>query len=341
MAYTITCTLTGSTPDALDFHYASFTGATVIGVEGFNGTHYINGASTTPTSGSFATSTGSVAFGATQSAQNPSGVTAGSGFTLINTDDVTRYNDEYQIMGSGGTVNPGFTYANARPCWVAGASANKSSGTFSFSHKAGTVVNALTASLTPTAPSAGDLIFAVISMNFTSAGVTQPTRAVADGGVNTWVEIANYYDNANNSPGSGSIGISIWCNFGVAVLPTVTTQGASAILPTSVVGNGTITATGGVNSSAEGFVYDTVSHGAPGNVTPGSSGYANFVTQSGSFGVGPFTEAISGLTATTTYYYRAWSQNTVGYAYGGEVSFATTTPVSLSNLSFKFNGLAW
>jgi hypothetical protein len=43
-------------------------------------------------------------------------------------------------------------------------------------------------------------------------------------------------------------------------------------------------------------------------------------------GVGAFTSTISGLTAGTTYYVRAYAVNSVGTAYSGELSFTTSTP---------------
>ena len=118
-------------------------------------------------------------------------------------------------------------------------------------------------------------------------------------------------------------------------LPTVTTQAATAIAQTTATGNGNITATGGANSSAEGFVYGTSSQSLPGNVAPGSSGYTSYVTQSGSYGTGAFTEGVTGLTANTTYYMRAWSQNSTGYAYGAEVSFSNV------GTTLSFSGIFW
>ena len=37
-----------------------------------------------------------------------------------------------------------------------------------------------------------------------------------------------------------------------------------------------------------------------------------------------FTSAISGLTANTTYYIRAYATNSVGTVYGQEINFSTT-----------------
>lgn len=117
-----------------------------------------------------------------------------------------------------------------------------------------------------------------------------------------------------------------------ADLPAVTTQSASSVDALTATGNGTITATGGVNADARGFVYDTASHGLPGNVAPGSSGYASSGEDTGSFGTGAFTKGLAGLSAHTTYYVRVYAHNIPGYSYGGEVNFLTlpSAPTSLN-----------
>jgi hypothetical protein len=108
------------------------------------------------------------------------------------------------------------------------------------------------------------------------------------------------------------------------VTPTVTTQSATNIATTSCTGNGNITDTGGENNDKRGFVYGNTSKSAPGNVAPGSSGYDAYAEDSaGGYGTGAFTKAISSLTAGTKYYMRAYSHNSVGYAYGSEIEFTT------------------
>ena len=117
-------------------------------------------------------------------------------------------------------------------------------------------------------------------------------------------------------------------NYSGVIIPTVTTQSVSSITKTTATGNGNITATGGANATYQGVVYDTASHSLPGNVAPGSSGYASVANTSGSFGTGAFTQAITGLSNGTTYYVRAYAQNSSGYAYGSEVSFTTAYTVT-------------
>jgi hypothetical protein len=105
-------------------------------------------------------------------------------------------------------------------------------------------------------------------------------------------------------------------------IPTVTTQAASSVEAITAIGNGNITATS-PNADHRGFVWDTSSKGAPGNVAPASSGYASSVDEAGYFGTGAFTGSITGLAPAATIYVRAYAHNAQGYAYGDEVSFKT------------------
>jgi hypothetical protein len=129
--------------------------------------------------------------------------------------------------------------------------------------------------------------------------------------------------------------------------PVTTTQAVSSITTVAAVGNGNITDMNGATPTQRGVVWSTASQASPGNVSPGSSGYSNSVTESGSFGTGAFTEAVTGLSPNVTYYLRAWSYNSAGWAYGAEVSFttlialptATTQAATLPALtSFVANG---
>ena len=97
-------------------------------------------------------------------------------------------------------------------------------------------------------------------------------------------------------------------------LPTVTTSSVSNVAATSATGGGNITSDGGANVTARGVCWST-SH----NPTTSNSHTIN-----GS-GTGNFTSNITGLTAGTTYYVRAYATNNVGTAYGNEVSFTTQT----------------
>jgi hypothetical protein len=116
-------------------------------------------------------------------------------------------------------------------------------------------------------------------------------------------------------PGNEALTLSL-CN-GVptwgpcpAVLPTVTTTAVSDITALSSVSGGTIISSGGAEIVNRGVCW-SISN----NPT-----IANNVTQDwGS----PFTSFISGLAPNTTYYVRAFATNSVGTAYGNQVSFTT------------------
>lgn len=122
-------------------------------------------------------------------------------------------------------------------------------------------------------------------------------------------------------------------SFLVKGLPTVTTQAASAVGETTATGNGNVTDTGNDTVTKRGFVYDTASHSAPGNVAPGSSGYAGDANDTGSFSTGAYTKGLTGLTASTLYYMRSYCQNAAGYDYGDEVSFTTSAPSNVFDTS--------
>lgn len=94
---------------------------------------------------------------------------------------------------------------------------------------------------------------------------------------------------------------------------TVTTQAATAVEETTATANGNITALTGGNATERGFEYDTDS-GAP---------YANSAYDSGSYGTGAYTKAITGLTKGELYYMRAYATNPSGTGYGSEVTFLT------------------
>jgi len=96
--------------------------------------------------------------------------------------------------------------------------------------------------------------------------------------------------------------------------PTVTTDSAGASTPSTASLFGSITVTGGQNSTVRGFAYSTNSGLVTGVTT---------TTESGSFGVGAFSASIASLLSNTTYFYRAYSTNPTGTGYGSILSFST------------------
>ncbi len=114
--------------------------------------------------------------------------------------------------------------------------------------------------------------------------------------------------------------------------PTVTTQAATNIEATTATGNGNITAVNNETCDIRGFVWDLATQGAPGNVAPGASGYANDVPESDGFGTGAFTGSLTGLPTGDTIYVRAYAHNVNGYGYGAEINFLTK-PAAPTNVS--------
>jgi len=106
-------------------------------------------------------------------------------------------------------------------------------------------------------------------------------------------------------------------------LPIITTTGVSSITSTTAAGGGTISSDGGAAVTTRGVCWNT----APNPVVTG-----NHSTDGN--GTGTFISAITGLTASTTYYARAYATNSVGTAYGTEISFTTTnTALALTTLT--------
>ena len=99
------------------------------------------------------------------------------------------------------------------------------------------------------------------------------------------------------------------------VVPTVTTAAVSSITLTTATSGGNVTDNGGGAVTAKGVCWSTTT----GPTVTGSK------TTDGT-GNGAFVSNITGLTAGTTYYLRAYATNSAGTAYGSEVSFTTTAP---------------
>ncbi|WP_169515405.1 S-layer homology domain-containing protein [Anaerovorax odorimutans] len=112
-----------------------------------------------------------------------------------------------------------------------------------------------------------------------------------------------------------------------ATAPTVTTQPVSSIGTTTATGNGNITSLGVPNPTAHGVCWNTT-----GNPTTADSK----TDEGAAAAAGAFTTSITGLTANTTYYVRAYAINSAGTSYGSQVSFTTsvTAPtVTTQNVS--------
>ena len=97
-----------------------------------------------------------------------------------------------------------------------------------------------------------------------------------------------------------------------AILPTVTTSDVTNITETSAICGGNVTSDGGVGVTARGVCWST-SH----NPT-----IEDNKTIDGT-GTDSFTSSLTGLSASVTYYVRAYATNSEGTAYGEEKEFIT------------------
>lgn len=139
------------------------------------------------------------------------------------------------------------------------------------------------------------------------------------GSANTFdrsVDYSNAVFTRSNHP--KGYGFSVRClrdGGNMSLLPTVSTMGVTAITATTAVTGGNITDDGGSAVTARGVCWST-SH----NPT-----ISDNHTDDGE-GMGSFTSSLTGLTAGTTYFVRAYATNGNGTKYGEEVSFSTPVP---------------
>lgn len=109
----------------------------------------------------------------------------------------------------------------------------------------------------------------------------------------------------------------------LATTPTVVSGSASNISSTTATCSGNVTSNGGSTVTTRGVCYNTT----------GTPTTANDIVASGG-GNGTFSSNLTGLTAGTTYYWRAYATNAEGTVYGTEYSFVTKTIVTQWGQSF-------
>jgi uncharacterized protein (TIGR02145 family) len=104
------------------------------------------------------------------------------------------------------------------------------------------------------------------------------------------------------------------------LLPTITTSAVSLITQTTASSGGNISSDGGAVVTARGVCWSTSASPTIALTTKTTDGT----------GTGAYTSNITGLTHNTIYYVRAYATNSLGTAYGNEVSFTTVNPSSTS-----------
>ena len=128
---------------------------------------------------------------------------------------------------------------------------------------------------------------------------------------------------ATNSTGTGYGQELSFTTPALATIPTLTTTAISSITSATAASGGNITTDGGSAVTVRGVCWNTSS---------GATVSLSTKTTDGT-GTGSFTSNISGLSASTTYYVRAYATNAVGTAYGSELTLTTTAQATLPTIS--------
>ena len=159
-----------------------------------------------------------------------------------------------------------------------------------------------------------DVYFGTLNPPTTKVGSNQSATTLARSGLSN---STNYYWSVNAIDEYGSSTSSpIWkftTTAASATPPTVTTTAASGTTSSSATGGGNVTSQGSTSVTARGVCWSTSQ----------SPTTASSKTSDG-IGTGSFTSSITGLTASTTYYVRAYATNSAGTSYGSQVSFTTS-----------------
>ena len=106
-------------------------------------------------------------------------------------------------------------------------------------------------------------------------------------------------------------------------LPTVTTNAVTSISQIRATGGGNVTSNGGATITNRGIVWSTTQNPTITLTTKTSRGKGPNVD-----GLGDVVDYLTPLQPTTTYYVRAYATNSVGTAYGNQVTFTTSSFVS-------------
>lgn len=209
-------------------------------------------------------------------------------------------------------------------------SVSSGSSIYSYATQAFTVSTAGNVTITVTGNTVSDPMLLVYNGSFSTSSPTANFKVGDDdtgGSLRPSIACQNYFNagtyvivatSYSSGAQNGTIDFTISSGSGTTlnVLPTVSTSSASSIGSTSVTLGGNISSDGGASVTARGVAYSTSQ-----NPTTGAS--------MGS-GTGSFNGSISGLSPGTTYYARAYATNSVGTAYGTQVSFTTISTVAPS-----------
>jgi uncharacterized protein (TIGR02145 family) len=137
---------------------------------------------------------------------------------------------------------------------------------------------------------------------------------------NTQYHIRSY---ATNSAGTAYGSDVVFTTTVAVVIPTITTISVSSITNTTATSGGNITSDGGATVTTRGVCWST---------TTGPTTALSTKTTDNT-GTGIFTSSITGLTAGTIYYVKAYATNSAGTSYGNEISFITSGPPAITTIT--------
>ncbi len=140
-----------------------------------------------------------------------------------------------------------------------------------------------------------------------------------------------YYYRLRSVNTGGTSAVSNTMSTTTYLAPTVTTQAVTAITVGTATGNGNVTVLGVPNPTQYGHCWALTS----------SPTTANAKTTLGAKSTtGAYTSSLTGLTAGTLYFVRAYATNAAGTVYGSEVSFTTTpaAPTATAATSITISG---
>ena len=175
--------------------------------------------------------------------------------------------------------------------------------------------------------SSGTNFFPAIDTNFDGTGngseitdtFTQYTASISGTGSTLEIVITLNLDSGDEDIAFDDLSIT------AVTSPTITTGSASSITQTTATLAGNITSTGGADITERGVFWSTTDGFADGAGTK--------VSEAGTFGTGAFTEDVTGLSAGTTYYFKAFATNSAGTSYGSQGSFTTSSSATAPNVT--------
>ncbi|MBO4543250.1 MAG: T9SS type A sorting domain-containing protein, partial [Bacteroidales bacterium] len=253
-------------------------------------------------------------------------------------------NNNHTSNGSGtGSFTSNITGLTAGRTYYIRAYATNSAGTaygdqVSFTTKTIPTLTTITASnITDNSAVSGGNITSDGGSSVTARGVcwsTSQNPTINDSHTTDGSGIGTYTSNLNNLRGNTMYYIRAYATNSIgtaygnqvsfitnAVVPTLTTIAVNNITDTSAVSGGHITSDGGTMVTARGVCWDTTSN-------PTING--NHTIDGSDTGI--FTSNIVGLVYGTKYYVRAYATNSVGTAYGDQLSYTTKTIPTLTTI---------